>query len=177
MQNYVYLIGSKAYGWYKIGKAKDVSVRLKEIGILLPFKVEAIGVWVVWQGNVESQLHKKYEQNRIHGEWFKFTPKEIYTLLETPLDDAMLLENHSAIGFKNMERDCEDGRHIKVEVRRDTSPILAQQHILMRKLKQTFGTNDIPSPGARTVAPSENKSGSVLVIEGCSPQESAVQER
>jgi hypothetical protein len=144
---YVYLIGSRTYGWYKIGKAKNVSVRLKEIGILLPFKVEAIAAWAAWSGNVEATLHKKYKDNRIHGEWFKFTEKELQSLLETPVDNATMLNEHSAVGFKNMERDCEEGRHVKVEIKRDYDPILAQQYILARKLKQAFGVKHLSSVG------------------------------
>lgn len=157
---YVYLIGSKAFGWFKIGKAKDIAVRLDKIGILLPFKVEAIAVWAVWSGNVEAALHRKYRDNRIHGEWFRFTKQEIKKLLETPVDNATLLDEHSALEFKNMERDCEEGRHITVRAVGDNNPIRTQQYILANKLMKDF-RKDISSSG-EVVPPLRSKTGGKL---------------
>ena len=39
MAGYVYLIGTPIFGWYKIGKSKTPEVRIKDLGILLPFKL------------------------------------------------------------------------------------------------------------------------------------------
>jgi hypothetical protein len=151
---YVYLIGSKAFGWYKIGKAKDVSIRLKQIGILLPFKVEAVAVWAVWSGNVEATLHRKYRDNQIHGEWFRFTKHELKILLSEPVENATLLDKHSALEFRNMERDCAEGRHIRVKAVANPSSILTQQHILAKKLIKDF-RKDISSSG-EVVPPLKN---------------------
>jgi hypothetical protein len=45
MTGFVYLIGSTTFGWYKIGKSITPEVRIQNLGILLPFKIEVIAVW------------------------------------------------------------------------------------------------------------------------------------
>lgn len=45
MSGYVYLIGSPIFGWYKIGKSITPEVRIKNLGILLPFKIDIICIW------------------------------------------------------------------------------------------------------------------------------------
>ena len=70
-EGYVYLIGTPIFGWYKIGKSRTPEVRVKDLGILLPFKVEIIGVWkAVNHHLMESTLHEMYKTNKINGEWF-----------------------------------------------------------------------------------------------------------
>jgi hypothetical protein len=77
MAGFVYLIGSEQFGWYKIGKSKDHHVRLEQLGILLPFKVE---VFAIWEAENHSELerisHRMYSENRINGEWFSFSTAE-----------------------------------------------------------------------------------------------------
>lgn len=78
MSGYVYLIGSPIFGWYKIGKAKTPEVRVRDLGILLPFKIEVIAVWKAENHHLlEKTLHEMYAENRINGEWFEFTKKRI----------------------------------------------------------------------------------------------------
>ena len=79
MTGYVYLIGSPTFGWYKIGKSITPEVRIKDLGILLPFKVHVIGVWSAQNHHaMEKALHEMYTENRINGEWFEFTKKSVY---------------------------------------------------------------------------------------------------
>ena len=77
MSGYVYLIGSPTFGWYKIGKSKTPEVRVKDLGILLPFKLHIIGVWAAENHHLmETALHEMYASCRINGEWFEFSKKE-----------------------------------------------------------------------------------------------------
>jgi|HubBroStandDraft_5_1064220.scaffolds.fasta_scaffold68739_3 hypothetical protein len=73
MAGYVYFIGSHTFGWYKIGKAVKPTVRLSDIGILLPFRIQAIAIWQFANYSMmEQEIHRKYAGHRINGEWFGF---------------------------------------------------------------------------------------------------------
>lgn len=110
MSGYVYLIGSTVFGWYKIGKAKTPEVRVKDLGILLPFKINVIGVWKANDHHLmESALHEMYQNNRINGEWFEFSlpqMKEMFNSIPSetriyPIDDV----EHVFDNFSNIEED------------------------------------------------------------------------
>jgi hypothetical protein len=83
-RGYVYLIGSSRFGWYKIGKSKSAVIRVANIGILLPFKIEVFGVWGTCNESIlESELHKTYKEHRINGEWFSFERDFVFTVVES----------------------------------------------------------------------------------------------
>lgn len=84
ISGYVYLIGTPIFGWYKIGKSKTPEVRVKDLGILLPFKIKVIGVWKAENHHLlESSLHEIYSEFRINGEWFEFQKKEVYKIADS----------------------------------------------------------------------------------------------
>lgn len=96
---FVYLIGTPTFGWYKIGKSKTPEVRVQNIGVLLPFKIEVIGVWKSDRHSwLETHLHDKYAANRINGEWFTFMNHEIKGL-ESYLN--MYLSESARVRFLN----------------------------------------------------------------------------
>jgi hypothetical protein len=104
VSGYVYLIGSHLYRWYKIGKSNTPKIRIKDIGILLPFKIEVIAVWRTERdAYLESMLHAKYRNNHINGEWFHFDPIEIKALiLDVPYT---MVQFQSLTDFVNMKED------------------------------------------------------------------------
>lgn len=70
---FVYLVGSERFGWYKIGNAKDATVRLEQLGILLPFKLEVFAIWKSENHHLlEKQAHRIFDSFRLNGEWFCF---------------------------------------------------------------------------------------------------------
>ena len=82
MRGYVYLIGSSTFSWYKIGKAKRPSVRVENLGILLPFKITVFAIWESEDySGLEASLHKQYVDYAINGEWFHFEPIKISEIL------------------------------------------------------------------------------------------------
>jgi len=82
---YVYLIGNRSLRWYKIGLSIKPNIRIKNIGILLPFPIEVICVWRTSDcRQLESFLHEKYRDQQINGEWFEFNPTKIRELLSRP---------------------------------------------------------------------------------------------
>lgn len=106
-RGYVYLIGSERFGWYKIGKARNASIRIRDIGCLLPFQIRAIGLWkTVDPYGLESAMHQKYKSFRINGEWFHFHPGKIRTILgqDTPLP-SVRVSIPEALQFSNMASD------------------------------------------------------------------------
>lgn len=115
MAGYVYLIGSSTFRWYKIGKAKTPEIRVKDLGILLPFK---ISVHAVWKANdhhsMEKLLHAKYDANRINGEWFEFNRADIVSLIESiPQEvNVFLSEEHKLQKFSNVAEDIINGRRV-----------------------------------------------------------------
>lgn len=113
----MYLIGTPIFGWYKIGKSRTPEVRVKDLGILLPFKVEIIGVWkAVNHHLMESTLHDIYKSNRINGEWFAFTKKEAYNVYSSIPEASRIYpvnnEEHLLDRFSNVEEDRKDSKKV-----------------------------------------------------------------
>jgi len=113
---YVYLIGSQKYGWYKIGKSKNAKIRVSDIGILLPFKIEVFAIWGTSNETIlESEMHKTYAGKRINGEWFGLRTQEAKDLIKamTVYPSTLIYEYEYGIGDRflpsNMERDREFG--------------------------------------------------------------------
>ena len=109
-RGYVYLIGSSRFGWYKIGMSKTVSVRVKNLGVLLPFKIEVFALWATSNpGLLERLLHEKYSENVINGEWFSFSRYQLGKLVdeETPFESRRVFPGEGAplSGFKNVDHD------------------------------------------------------------------------
>jgi hypothetical protein len=119
MAGYVYLIGSRTFKWYKIGKTSKPTIRVSELGILLPFRIEVIAVWKLSNYHVmEYALHEKYTANRINGEWFTFTPKEIHEIV----DEMLWASTDVAVGFSNIESDAPEGKVVKISIKKYVSP-------------------------------------------------------
>ena len=117
MAGYVYLIGTPIFGWYKIGKSITPEVRVKDLGILLPFKIKVLGVWSAQNHHLmEQTLHEMYADHRINGEWFEFTTKAAYEVFnkipaETRIYPVEGVE-HSFDRFCNITEDTKNNRAI-----------------------------------------------------------------
>jgi hypothetical protein len=124
MAGYVYLIGNPTFRWYKIGKSKTPELRIQNLGILLPFKIEVIGIWKAQNHSLmESTLHEQFKANRINGEWFYFPKKEVMALFESLPGSVRIFpaENSPDSIFKtfsNIDQDLRDGKkitHVRVQ--------------------------------------------------------------
>lgn len=74
---YVYLIQSPT-GAYKIGRTKNPKDRMKTFGVQLPFEVEFVHlIETPDMYTLESDLHKRFEERRVNGEWFALEPADI----------------------------------------------------------------------------------------------------
>jgi hypothetical protein len=109
-KGYVYLIGSERFGWYKLGKAKTPTLRIRDLGILLPFKLEVFAVWKSTNHTLlEYLFHEKHASNKINGEWFSFTSTELRSIVagEAPFDAVRVYPGSELKldGFSNVEQD------------------------------------------------------------------------
>jgi hypothetical protein len=92
---YLYLVHCIGFPYYKIGVThSDIDTRLSSIQTSLPFQLELEFAVLVNDVLVkEKELHSKYSQNRINGEWFNFNDSEIDTVKQ----DIMYIEQWSKI--------------------------------------------------------------------------------
>ncbi len=69
---YIYLIKCEKY--YKIGRTNNVKKRIKTFSVEMPFDIKLINSWKVSDMfGCEKQVHEKFEDFRINGEWFDLT--------------------------------------------------------------------------------------------------------
>jgi hypothetical protein len=73
---YVYLFWMEG-GFYKIGIASNVARRLKEFQHL-PYEVRLIHSFHAENAEwAEVELHAKFADKRVRGEWFRLTPEDV----------------------------------------------------------------------------------------------------
>lgn len=108
MPGHVYLIGSRKFHWFKIGKSSNATIRVNQLGILLPFRIEVLAIWKTRAPTVlERQLHEKHAANRINGEWFNFTTEELKGIIF----DMLWASTEGGIDFENLPEDyAPDGK-------------------------------------------------------------------
>lgn len=108
MAGHVYLIGSRLFGWYKIGKSSNAAIRVSELGILLPFRIEVIAIWKSENHHeLEKFLHEKYADERINGEWFAFRKGRLNDVIYQI--NGLRLASHQVnniSSFSNIEKDA-----------------------------------------------------------------------
>jgi len=112
MAGHVYLIGSRQFKWYKIGKSSNATIRISDLGILLPFKIEILAVWKSENYHqLERDLHKKYEEHHINGEWFAFSNEQINNIL---YEMAHLSSGIAIPKFSNISQNTQMSLHRKL---------------------------------------------------------------
>ncbi len=97
----VYLISSGEQGEkkYKIGFTKNsVENRIKQLktGNHNQFTIEKV-FETKWGTKIESILHRNYQSNRISGEWFELSDKQV----DGFINECQNLENFLTDWFKN----------------------------------------------------------------------------
>jgi len=104
---YVYLIGSRRFGWYKIGRTRYAQIRVQDLGVLLPFKIAVFAIWKTPNPDrLESYLHREFSANAINGEWFGFEWEKIHEILSLVLPfQAALIESEYSATYSNVHED------------------------------------------------------------------------
>lgn len=74
---FVYLIRSET-GYYKIGRTVNPENRIRTFSVRLPFRIEYEHlIKCADQIALEKELHTKFADKRIDGEWFELTPDDV----------------------------------------------------------------------------------------------------
>jgi hypothetical protein len=74
---YVYLLSSDI-GVFKIGKAIDITKRVKSLGVKIPIQVTLIHSFRSDDySSAELALHEKFASKRTEGEWFKLDEDDV----------------------------------------------------------------------------------------------------
>lgn len=79
IDGYVYLL--KSGPAYKIGRAREVDARIKQISPVLPYPVEV--VHTIPSNNVvraEAHYHQMFASKRLRGEWFDLSDADVWQL-------------------------------------------------------------------------------------------------
>jgi len=97
---YVYLFLS-SNGLVKIGKTNDLARRYSSLGTMSPIPlVPILAMEVDSVSNLEGILHAKYAAQRINGEWFALSAKDIYDIQRILCDDRPPSETLSGTVYK-----------------------------------------------------------------------------
>jgi len=77
--SFIYLMRDASTGYIKIGRSKDPKYRESTLQSQKP----TIELITFWQGsiNTEKQLHEKYADKRIRGEWFSLSKSDVSAIL------------------------------------------------------------------------------------------------
>jgi hypothetical protein len=80
---YIYIL--HAGGFIKVGRAGDVSARIRQLQCGCPSKIELVVTFgklpAQEAGDVERGIHFRLRRARSHGEWFSCTPDQAVSLL------------------------------------------------------------------------------------------------
>ncbi len=71
--NKTYLIKNSRNGFYKIGRSKDPLKRERTLQSEEPL----IKIVKIWDKNIEKELHNKYKEYRLRGEWFRLNKVQV----------------------------------------------------------------------------------------------------
>lgn len=78
--SFVYFVWCE--GFVKIGRTLDIKERLSDLRTGNPFPITVLGV-IEGTKKLESQLHKKYRNQKVHGEWFNLTEDQLRELQDS----------------------------------------------------------------------------------------------
>lgn len=73
--NYVYIMFDSNTGYFKLGRSKNPAYRERTLQSEKP--TISIVYFSKAEIDIEKQLHEKYKQKRIRGEWFSLTVKDV----------------------------------------------------------------------------------------------------
>ena len=79
-QGYVYLL--QADKWYKIGFTYYLDSRMKQLGTQPPFDTHLLHIIKVDGIEAERELHERYDQYRVQGEWFELPYPAVLDIID-----------------------------------------------------------------------------------------------
>lgn len=98
MKNRYHLYVIHMEGHYKIGHTQNIEGRLSSIQTGSPFKADLLFSWGYNTSSesrgIEKQLHNRFSQQRVRGEWFKLSGEDL---------DELISFAPNEIGVKDVE--------------------------------------------------------------------------
>jgi hypothetical protein len=84
LTDWTYIVRDALSNRVKIGTSKRPTRRLRALQAYSPNVLEVLliispyvtthgGIW--FRGSTEKELHRRFAKDRLHGEWFKYTPE------------------------------------------------------------------------------------------------------
>jgi Meiotically up-regulated gene 113 len=140
VKGYIYLIGSKHFRWYKIGKSRTPNIRIKNIGVLLPFKIRIFGLWRVEDSSLaEATLHELYSKKNINGEWFLLKDEDVEALISKILPvDARIFPHEGSdtflTDFHNIPHDFPPPMRLRADISEKEMELKKKLTALYREL-------------------------------------------
>lgn len=95
MTGFVYFIHAKRSNFVKIGFAKTVPNRMRELQVGCPFELAILG-WREGDRETEIRIHFHYKKFRIRGEWFEFPSVNDALLAFHSWNESVFLEDFNA---------------------------------------------------------------------------------
>jgi predicted GIY-YIG superfamily endonuclease len=78
---FIYILKS-SNGYYKIGRAKEVNVRVAAWKTVFPIKIKLVNSFACKNRMaVENALHNKYAKKRLEREWYKLEKEDVNYLM------------------------------------------------------------------------------------------------
>lgn len=103
MTEVVYVIGNCNSPRAKIGRSKNVGTRLGTIQRMSPVPLS-----ILWQteggSELESALHRRFDGQRVHGEWFDFGGKDPAMEVAAAVDDIRAEQAQAVAAAEERER-------------------------------------------------------------------------
>lgn len=103
MTEVVYVIGNCDSPRAKIGRSKSVGIRLGTIQRMSPVPLS-----ILWQteggSELESALHRRFGNQRVHGEWFDFTGQDPAAEVAAAVDDIRAEQAQAIAAAEERER-------------------------------------------------------------------------
>jgi hypothetical protein len=76
---FVYVLEAGPY--YKIGRTRTLTTRIKTLNIQLPFPVTCIAAFPCEEtSRSEAELHEQFEKHRVNGEWFTLPDRKTWMI-------------------------------------------------------------------------------------------------
>lgn len=97
-----------------------------------------IGIWKSSDhSRLESDLHQKHADDRINGEWFRFSKKqidELFQLMKGETSIFRLGENADSVfaKFSNIEKDCPEGHTVRFKIKKMYGDFTPEQRNAIR---------------------------------------------
>lgn len=121
---FIYIYGGS--GMYKIGKTKNVKVRVRSF-LTLPFKASLIHTIEATDARAaELHYHERYKDKRTNGEWFNLSDEDIEALKQEIVYDEPHANKEHGVKFVTIPIETDLWKAIEKQAERERRSIKSQ---------------------------------------------------